>query len=228
MLIFDVRDKVNRPIFQSTVKTGKHSDPVWQAAPSLTSAPSTSDLPLPPPRPPSRHAARALPFATSARRCGRPVVSAQPPTHRTRTQQARCAFPSMRRCAEVAWISRLRLLGRVEPRGPDCRTMRVRSGTEIVAAVRADGHATGIGSSRCYGKRRIWRRTCSSFRSRPMGASRFGPCQRMSCSTARLRPTHTRRRRPSAALPCLAVPCTLLAQSALSAVARLGRVNDWL
>jgi hypothetical protein len=39
VLIFDVRDKVNRPIFQSTVKTGKHSDPVWQAAPSLSAHP---------------------------------------------------------------------------------------------------------------------------------------------------------------------------------------------
>eukprot|EP00163_Fabomonas_tropica_P028063 TRINITY_DN5620_c0_g1_i2.p1 TRINITY_DN5620_c0_g1~~TRINITY_DN5620_c0_g1_i2.p1 ORF type:complete len:700 (-),score=180.55 TRINITY_DN5620_c0_g1_i2:218-2317(-) len=28
--VFDVRNKVNRPIFQSTAKTGKHTDPVWQ------------------------------------------------------------------------------------------------------------------------------------------------------------------------------------------------------
>ena len=30
VLVFDIRLKQNRPIFQSTVKTGKHTDPVWQ------------------------------------------------------------------------------------------------------------------------------------------------------------------------------------------------------
>eukprot|EP00741_Cyanophora_paradoxa_P015118 tig00020848_g14589.t1 len=30
VMVFDVRNKVNRPIFQSTVKTGKHTDPVWE------------------------------------------------------------------------------------------------------------------------------------------------------------------------------------------------------
>jgi len=30
VLVFDVRNKVNRPIFSSSVKTGKHTDPVWQ------------------------------------------------------------------------------------------------------------------------------------------------------------------------------------------------------
>ena len=30
VMIFDVRNRLNRPIFQSTVKTGKHTDPVWQ------------------------------------------------------------------------------------------------------------------------------------------------------------------------------------------------------
>eukprot|EP00735_Rhodelphis_limneticus_P000953 TRINITY_DN11489_c0_g1::TRINITY_DN11489_c0_g1_i1::g.10810::m.10810 TRINITY_DN11489_c0_g1::TRINITY_DN11489_c0_g1_i1::g.10810 ORF type:complete len:676 (-),score=212.66,sp/Q16959/DYI2_HELCR/53.04/0.0,WD40/PF00400.27/2.9e+02,WD40/PF00400.27/0.0002,WD40/PF00400.27/18,WD40/PF00400.27/3.8e-06,WD40/PF00400.27/0.073,WD40/PF00400.27/8.6e+02,TT_ORF2/PF02957.10/0.25,TT_ORF2/PF02957.10/4.8e+02,TT_ORF2/PF02957.10/2.8e+02 TRINITY_DN11489_c0_g1_i1:228-2057(-) len=30
VMVFDVRNKGNRPIFQSTVKTGKHSDPVWE------------------------------------------------------------------------------------------------------------------------------------------------------------------------------------------------------
>ena len=56
MLIFDVRDKVNRPIFQSTVKTGKHSDPVWQAAPSLSAHPlgTYHPHPRPPALPPRR------------------------------------------------------------------------------------------------------------------------------------------------------------------------------
>jgi len=30
VMIFDIRNKLNKPIFQSTVKTGKHTDPVWQ------------------------------------------------------------------------------------------------------------------------------------------------------------------------------------------------------
>eukprot|EP00899_Mesostigma_viride_P011545 jgi/Mesvir1/20391/Mv12295-RA.1 len=30
VMVYDVRNKVNRPIFASTVKTGKHTDPVWQ------------------------------------------------------------------------------------------------------------------------------------------------------------------------------------------------------
>eukprot|EP01012_Entosiphon_sulcatum_P014556 TRINITY_DN1957_c0_g1_i1.p1 TRINITY_DN1957_c0_g1~~TRINITY_DN1957_c0_g1_i1.p1 ORF type:complete len:635 (-),score=184.08 TRINITY_DN1957_c0_g1_i1:35-1939(-) len=30
VLVFDVRQKSNKPIYQSTVKTGKHTDPVWQ------------------------------------------------------------------------------------------------------------------------------------------------------------------------------------------------------
>eukprot|EP01028_Stygiella_incarcerata_P013955 TRINITY_DN871_c0_g1_i2.p1 TRINITY_DN871_c0_g1~~TRINITY_DN871_c0_g1_i2.p1 ORF type:complete len:642 (-),score=165.42 TRINITY_DN871_c0_g1_i2:225-2150(-) len=30
VMIFDVRQKVNRAIFQSTIKSGKHTDPVWQ------------------------------------------------------------------------------------------------------------------------------------------------------------------------------------------------------
>ena len=29
-MVYDVRNKVNRPIRQCTVKTGKHTDPVWQ------------------------------------------------------------------------------------------------------------------------------------------------------------------------------------------------------
>jgi dynein intermediate chain 1 len=28
--VFDVRGKINKPIYQSTVKTNKHTDPVWQ------------------------------------------------------------------------------------------------------------------------------------------------------------------------------------------------------
>ena len=32
VLVFDVRNKINRPIFHSTVLTGKHTDPVWQVA----------------------------------------------------------------------------------------------------------------------------------------------------------------------------------------------------
>eukprot|EP00753_Platysulcus_tardus_P002773 PLAT11886.1.p2 GENE.PLAT11886.1~~PLAT11886.1.p2 ORF type:complete len:677 (+),score=331.33 PLAT11886.1:185-2032(+) len=30
VMVFDVRNKVNKPIYVSTVKTGKHTDPVWQ------------------------------------------------------------------------------------------------------------------------------------------------------------------------------------------------------
>jgi dynein intermediate chain 1 len=30
VMIFDIRNKLNKPIFQSTVKSGKHTDPVWQ------------------------------------------------------------------------------------------------------------------------------------------------------------------------------------------------------
>jgi dynein intermediate chain 1 len=30
VMIFDIRNKLNKPIFYSTVKTGKHTDPVWQ------------------------------------------------------------------------------------------------------------------------------------------------------------------------------------------------------
>ncbi|OQR88215.1 dynein intermediate chain 2 [Achlya hypogyna] len=30
VLVYDVRNKVNRPIYASTIKTGKHTDPVWQ------------------------------------------------------------------------------------------------------------------------------------------------------------------------------------------------------
>jgi dynein intermediate chain 1 len=30
VLVFDIRNKQNKPIFHSTVKTGKHTDPVWQ------------------------------------------------------------------------------------------------------------------------------------------------------------------------------------------------------
>ena len=29
-MVFDVRNNTNRPIYQSTVRTGKHTDPVWQ------------------------------------------------------------------------------------------------------------------------------------------------------------------------------------------------------
>mmetsp|Transcript_24088 Transcript_24088/g.57176 ORF Transcript_24088/g.57176 Transcript_24088/m.57176 type:complete len:706 (-) Transcript_24088:55-2172(-) len=30
VMIFDIRNRVNKPIFASTVRTGKHTDPVWQ------------------------------------------------------------------------------------------------------------------------------------------------------------------------------------------------------
>ncbi|EKX34637.1 hypothetical protein GUITHDRAFT_119182 [Guillardia theta CCMP2712] len=30
VMIYDIRSKTNKPLFQSTVKTGKHTDPVWQ------------------------------------------------------------------------------------------------------------------------------------------------------------------------------------------------------
>ena len=29
-LLIDIRRKVNKPIYQSTVRTNKHTDPVWQ------------------------------------------------------------------------------------------------------------------------------------------------------------------------------------------------------
>ena len=32
VMVFDIRSRTNRPIFQSTVKTGKHTDPVWQVS----------------------------------------------------------------------------------------------------------------------------------------------------------------------------------------------------
>jgi len=32
VMIFDVRNKLNKPIFASTVRTGKHTDPVWQVS----------------------------------------------------------------------------------------------------------------------------------------------------------------------------------------------------
>jgi len=30
VMVFDIRNKVNRPIYASSIKTGKHTDPVWQ------------------------------------------------------------------------------------------------------------------------------------------------------------------------------------------------------
>jgi len=30
VMVFDVRNKVNRPIYSSSIRTGKHTDPVWQ------------------------------------------------------------------------------------------------------------------------------------------------------------------------------------------------------
>lgn len=30
VMVFDVRHKANRPIYSSSIKTGKHTDPVWQ------------------------------------------------------------------------------------------------------------------------------------------------------------------------------------------------------
>eukprot|EP00164_Ancoracysta_twista_P000985 GFYU01001289.1.p1 GENE.GFYU01001289.1~~GFYU01001289.1.p1 ORF type:complete len:672 (+),score=254.71 GFYU01001289.1:267-2282(+) len=32
VMVYDIRTKANRPIFQSTIKTGKHTDPVWQVS----------------------------------------------------------------------------------------------------------------------------------------------------------------------------------------------------
>lgn len=32
VMVFDVCNKVNKPIFASSVKTGKHTDPVWQVS----------------------------------------------------------------------------------------------------------------------------------------------------------------------------------------------------
>ena len=36
VMIFDACNRVNKPIFQSNVKNGKHTDPVWQAITLLT------------------------------------------------------------------------------------------------------------------------------------------------------------------------------------------------
>lgn len=30
VMVFDVRNKINRPIYSSSIRTGKHTDPVWQ------------------------------------------------------------------------------------------------------------------------------------------------------------------------------------------------------
>lgn len=30
VMVFDVRHKANRPIYSSSIKTGRHTDPVWQ------------------------------------------------------------------------------------------------------------------------------------------------------------------------------------------------------
>jgi len=30
VMVYDIRNKVSKPIFKSTVRTNKHSDPVWQ------------------------------------------------------------------------------------------------------------------------------------------------------------------------------------------------------
>lgn len=30
VMVFDIRHKANRPIYSSSIKTGKHTDPVWQ------------------------------------------------------------------------------------------------------------------------------------------------------------------------------------------------------
>jgi dynein intermediate chain 1 len=30
VMVFDIRHKDNKPIYQSTVRTAKHTDPVWQ------------------------------------------------------------------------------------------------------------------------------------------------------------------------------------------------------
>ena len=30
VMVYDVRNKQNRPIYTSSIKTGKHTDPVWQ------------------------------------------------------------------------------------------------------------------------------------------------------------------------------------------------------
>lgn len=32
VMVFDVRHKANRPIYSSSIKTGKHTDPVWQVS----------------------------------------------------------------------------------------------------------------------------------------------------------------------------------------------------
>ena len=30
VMVYDVRNKVNKPIYVASIKTGKHTDPVWQ------------------------------------------------------------------------------------------------------------------------------------------------------------------------------------------------------
>jgi len=44
VMVFDVRNKINRPIFSSSVKTGKHTDPVWQVYWQAEEAENTKEL----------------------------------------------------------------------------------------------------------------------------------------------------------------------------------------
>ena len=38
VMVFDVRNKVNRPIYSSSIRTGKHTDPVWQVSDTYRSS----------------------------------------------------------------------------------------------------------------------------------------------------------------------------------------------
>lgn len=41
VMVFDVRHKANRPIYSSSIKTGKHTDPVWQVRAFVLFSPPT-------------------------------------------------------------------------------------------------------------------------------------------------------------------------------------------
>lgn len=44
VMVFDVRHKANRPIYSSSIKTGKHTDPVWQVRARVRSTTTKSNL----------------------------------------------------------------------------------------------------------------------------------------------------------------------------------------
>lgn len=48
VMVFDVRHKANRPIYSSSIKTGKHTDPVWQVRFVVSSPPTCVTVDLSP------------------------------------------------------------------------------------------------------------------------------------------------------------------------------------